>query len=100
MKYLLNGTIVIAALGLMLALINHPPSAMGVTIASFGALALAMRAGIEGRDEFRQFFSDNSGLSALEYIVVAAILTLMVLTALWNIAHSLQGKLEDVNNNL
>ena len=100
MKYLLKVSIIITSLLLMSALVNHPAANIFMPLAAFGVLAVAIRAGIEGKGVFRQFAADNSGLSALEYIVVAAILTLMVLTALWNIAHSLQVKLEDVNNNL
>jgi len=46
------------------------------------------------------FIADNEGLTALEYLVVAAIITALVLTTLWTISTSLRNKLIDVNNNL
>lgn len=49
---------------------------------------------------FLQFLRDNDGLAAIEYIVVAAIITALVLTALWHISTSLRDKLIDVNGNL
>jgi len=48
----------------------------------------------------RIFLEDNDGLTALEYLVVAAIITALVLTALWSISTSLRDKLINVNNNL
>lgn len=48
----------------------------------------------------KKFLNDNGGLTSVEYIVVAAIVTLFVLSALWTISTSLRDKLIDVNNNL
>lgn len=52
------------------------------------------------REKIHTFFKNEEGASAIEYSIIAALISVVIITAVTNVGNEINGVFQDIFNNL